>query len=161
AGVLDFSLDLGCVEGATSHSDLQVLQWRMDDLRVCVSTTHPLARRKRLRPDDFAGARWILREAGSATRAQAERVLALLPQGETVLELDQSEAIKQAVIAGLGMALLPAVSVEHAQAGGRLVVLSTPFLPLSRPLSFIVHRRRHRDALLRAFLASVGITASD
>jgi len=161
AGVLDFSLDLGCVEGATSHSDLQVLQWRMDDLRVCVSTAHPLARRKRLRPDDFAGARWILREAGSATRAQAERALALLPQGETVLELDQSEAIKQAVIAGLGMALLPAVSVEHAQAGGRLAVLSTPFLPLSRPLSFIVHRRRHRDALLRAFLASVGITASD
>ena len=45
--------------------------------------------------------------------------------------------------------------------GGRLAVLSTPFLPLSRPLSFIVHRRRHRDALLRAFLASVGITASD
>ena len=161
ASVLDFSLDLGCIEGATTHSDLQVLQWRLDDLRVCVSTTHPLARRKRLRPGDFAGARWILREAGSATRAQAERALALLPQGETVLELDQSEAIKQAVIAGLGMALLPAVSVEHAQAAGRLAVLRTPFLPLSRPLSFIVHRRRHRDALLRAFLASVGVSSTD
>lgn len=158
ASVLDFSLDIGCIEGATSHAELQVMPWRTDDLCVCVSTAHPLARRKRLRPDDFAGARWILREAGSATRAQAERALALLPHGDTVLELDQSEAIKQAVIAGLGMALLPAVSVEHARASGRLAVLRTPFLPLTRALSFVVHRRRHRDALLKAFLASVGMS---
>lgn len=157
AGVLDFSLDLGCIEGPATHAELEVLPWRTDHLRVCASTTHPLALRKRLRPGDFAGTRWILREAGSATRAQAERALALLPPGETVLELDQSEAIKQAVIAGLGLALLPAVSVEHALAAGRLAVLPTPFLPLSRPLSFVLHRRRHRDTLLKAFLASVGV----
>lgn len=159
AGVLDFSLDLGCIEGAATHADLQVLPWRSDELRVCAPVAHPLARRKRLRPEHFAGARWILRETGSATRTQAERALALLPEGETVLELDQSEAIKQAVIAGLGLALLPAISVEHALASGRLAVLPTPFLPLSRPLSFVLHRRRHRDALLKAFLASVGIAA--
>ena len=78
---------------------------------------------------------------------------------EAVLELDQSEAIKQAVIACLGLALLPAVSVVHEIAAGRLAVLRTPFLPLSRPLSFVLHRRRHRDALLKAFLASVGVPA--
>jgi DNA-binding transcriptional LysR family regulator len=155
AGVLDYSLDLGCIEGAAAHADLLVLPWRMDALRVCAPMSHPLARRKRLRPEDFAGARWILREAGSATRSQTERVLALLPPGDTVLELDQSEAIKQAVIAGLGLALLPAVAVEHAQASGRLAALHTPFLPLDRPLSFVLHRRGYRDALLQAFLASV------
>lgn len=160
AGVLDYSLDLGCIEGAATHADVQVLPWRSDELCVCAPIAHPLAKRKRLRPEHFAGARWILRETGSATRTQAERALALLPEGETVLELDQSEAIKQAVIAGLGLALLPAVSVEHALAAGRLAVLPTPFLPLRRPLSFVLHRRRHRDALLTAFLESVGIVAA-
>ncbi|UNK49650.1 LysR substrate-binding domain-containing protein [Lysobacter sp. S4-A87] len=155
AGVLDYSLDIGCIEGPAAHADLELLRWRDDMLCVCAPTTHPLAKRRRLRPEDFAGARWILREGGSATRGQAERALAALPAGETVLELDQSEAIKQAVIAGLGLALLPAVAVAHAQAAGRLAVLRTPFLSLKRQLSLVLHRRKYRSALLREFLDSV------
>ena len=155
AGVLDYSLDVGCIEGPATHPDLELLRWRDDTLCVCAPTSHPLAKRRRLRPEDFAGARWILREGGSATRDQAERALAALPAGETVLELDQSEAIKQAVIAGLGLALLPAVAVTHAQAAGRLAVLRTPFLSLKRQLSLALHRRKYRSALLRAFLESV------
>ncbi|HEY5805398.1 MAG TPA: LysR substrate-binding domain-containing protein [Lysobacter sp.] len=155
AGVLDYSLDIGCIEGPAAHADLELLRWRDDLLCVCAPTSHPLAKRRRLRPEDFAGARWILREAGSATRGQTERALAALPAGETVLELDQSEAIKQAVIAGLGLALLPAVAVAHAQAAGRLAVLRTPFLSLKRQLSLVLHRRKYRSALLRAFLEGV------
>lgn len=155
AGVLDYSLDIGCIEGPAAHPDLELLRWRDDLLCVCAPPGHPLAKRRRLRPEDFAGARWILRESGSATRGQAERALAALPAGETVLELDQSEAIKQAVIAGLGLALLPAVAVANAQAAGRLAVLRTPFLGLKRQLSLVLHRRKYRSALLQSFLDSV------
>lgn len=155
AGVLDYSFDLGCIEGPAAHPDLQLLPWREDELRICAPTTHPLAQRRRLQREDFAGARWILRETGSATRSQTERALAALPAGETVLELDQSEAIKQAVIAGLGLAMLPAVAVADAHVAGRLAVLRTPFLSLKRPLSLVLHRRRYRSALLQAFLDSV------
>lgn len=162
AGVLDYTLELGCIEGAASHPDIELLPWRSDALCVCAPPGHCLAGRRRLRAEDFAGARWILREAGSATRTQAERALALLPDAETVLELDQTEAIKQAVIAGLGLALLPAVAVVEARASGRLAVLPTPFLPLQRELGFVLHRRRYRGELLRAFLASVqGVAASN
>lgn len=155
AGVLDYSFDLGCIEGAAAHPDLELLPWRMDSLCVCAPVGHPLAQRKRLEPRHFAGTRWILRETGSATREHTERALSVLPPGETVLELDQSEAIKQAVIAGLGLALLPAVAVADAHAAGRLAVLRTPFLQLNRPLSLVLHRRRYRSALLQAFLHSV------
>jgi DNA-binding transcriptional LysR family regulator len=155
SGVLDYSLDIGCIEGPAAHPELELLRWRDDNLCVCAPPAHPLAKRRRLRPEDFAGARWILREGGSATRGQTERALAALPAGETVLELDQSEAIKQAVIAGLGLALLPEVAVAHAQASGRLAVLRTPFLGLKRQLSLVLHRRKYRSALLREFLASV------
>ncbi|HEV7777366.1 MAG TPA: LysR family transcriptional regulator [Luteibacter sp.] len=152
-GVVEHRYDLGCVEGPVSHPALDVRPWRDDELAVCVRPDHPLARKRRLRPEDFEGARWILRERGSATRALSERVLAALPAGQTVLELDQSESIKQAVIAGLGIACLPGVALTDALAAGRLVALRTPFLDLRRKLSLLIHRSRYRGALLDAFLA--------
>lgn len=154
-GVLDHDVDVGCVEGPVAHPSLELRAWREDHLVVCARPGHALSGKKRLRRDDFAGERWVLRERGSATRSLSERALAELPEGRTVLELDQSEAIKQAVIAGLGIACLPAVAVNDAVQTGRLVVLPTPFLDLRRTLSLLVHRQRYRGAILEAFLASL------
>lgn len=156
AGLLDHTLDLGCVEGPVTHPLIDVRRWRSDRLVVCAAPEHPLARRRSLRPADFAGARWVLREPGSATRAATERALAQLPPGETVLELDQIEAIKQAVVAGLGIACLPEVAVTDAVAAGRIRALATPFLDLRRTLAVLLHRERYRSALLEAFLATIG-----
>ncbi len=150
--VLDYALDVGCVEGPAARTGLEVLPWRDDALAVCARPGHPLARRRRLRPADFAGARWILREHGSATRAQVERELTRLPPGITVLELSNSEAIKQAVLAGLGIACLPRVAVRAELAAGELEILPTPFLDLQRQLSLVLARGRYRGALLQALL---------
>jgi DNA-binding transcriptional LysR family regulator len=156
-GVLEHELDVGCVEGPVSNPALEARPWRDDALLVCTPPQHPLAHKRRLRPADFAGARWVLREPGSATRATSERVLAQLPAGETVLELDQIEAIKQAVVAGLGIACLPAVAVTDALAAGRLRALKTPFLDLQRKLSVLLRRQTYRGALLETFLRDVGV----
>jgi len=155
-GVLDHDVDIGCVEGPVTHPAIEARPWREDRLVVCARPGHALAGKKRLKREDFAGERWVLRERGSATRALSERALAELPEGRTVLELDQSEAIKQAVIAGLGIACLPEVAVTDAVATGRLTVLPTPFLDLRRTLSVLLHRQRYRGAVLEAFLASLG-----
>jgi DNA-binding transcriptional LysR family regulator len=154
AGVLDHSLDIGCVEGQVMHPLLEVRPWRDDLLVVCAPPDHPLARKRGLKPGDFLGARWVMREPGSATRTLSESLMAQLPPGETVLELDQIEAIKQSVVAGLGIALLPAVAVTDALAAGRLKALKTPFLDLRRKLSLLLHRQKYRGMLLDAFLES-------
>jgi DNA-binding transcriptional LysR family regulator len=155
AAMLDHSLDVGCVEGPVTHPLLEVRPWRDDALVVCASPDHSLSRKRGLKSEDFAGERWVLREPGSATRATSERALAQLPPGETVMELDQIEAIKQAVVAGLGIACLPEVAVTDAVATGRLVALKTPFLDLRRKLSILLHREKYRGAALDAFLQSV------
>ena len=155
AAVLDHSLDVGCVEGPVTHPLLEVHPWRDDALLVCASPDDPLAGKRSLKPEHFAGARWVLREPGSATRAITERALAQLPPGETVMELDQIEAIKQAVAAGLGIACLPAVAVTDALATGRLAALKTPFLDLQRKLSILLHREKYRGAALEAFLQTL------
>ena len=74
---------------------------------------------------------------------------------EVALELGQSEAIKQAVIAGLGIACLPRAAIADALASGQLVALPTPFLALERTLSLVLHRARWRGATLQAFLRRV------
>lgn len=154
AALLAHDLDVACVEGPVLDPELDVLPWREDALVVCAPPGHPLARRRRLAAGDFAGAAWVIREPGSATRAQTEQVLARLPATGRRLELSQVEAIKQAVAAGLGIALLPEVAVRDAVDAGRLRALRTPFLKplLQRRLSLLLHRRRYRGALLEAFL---------
>ena len=155
ADVRRFAMDVGCVEGAAPHADIEMLPWREDRLVVCVRPDHPLARRRQLGARDFKDVRWILRERGSATRALSERALSRLPPPAGVLELGQSEAIKQAVIAGLGVACLPEVAITDARAAGKLRVLRTPFLDLRRRLTLVLHRERYRGPLLQAFLDAV------
>lgn len=155
AGVLDFSLDVGCIEAPLAHADVEAIPWSRDELRICVRADHPLARRRRVRVEDLRGQRWILREAGSGTRSIFEEASRdVLGPLDVALELGQSEAIKQAVIAGLGIACLPEAAIGDAVAAGRLVALYTPFLSLQRSLALVVHRARYRGATLRAFLES-------
>ncbi|MEP7042465.1 MAG: LysR substrate-binding domain-containing protein [Dokdonella sp.] len=153
AGVVDSSLDIGCIEAPVAHPDVELIAWRRDELHICVRADHPLARRRRLRAEHLAGERWILRERGSGTRTVFEQAsrdrLGVL---DVALELGQSEAIKQAVIAGLGIACLPSAAIADAVASGRLVALHTPFLSLTRTLALVLHRTRYRGATLRAFL---------
>ncbi len=153
--LLDHEADLACVEGPVNHPRLETLPWRTDALVVCAAPSHPLAAKARLRPEDFADARWILRERGSATRSQTEQAMSALPPGRILLELGQIEAIKQAVMAGLGIACLPYAATLDAVATGRLRVLRTPFLALERRLSLVLHRGRYRGALIDALLQSL------
>lgn len=160
AGLLEHRLDVGCVEGPVHHPHLDVLPWREDDMVVCAAHDHPLSKQPRLAPRHFKGAHWILREPGSAMRALAEQAMDTLPPGRIVLELGQVEAIKQAVIAGMGIACLPYEATVDSVAVGRLKILETPFLDLRRRLSLLLHKARYRGMLIEAFAASLGIGAT-
>ncbi len=158
AGVLDCSLDAGCIESDLQHADIERVAWREDELRICVRADHALAGRRRLRAADLNGQRWIVRESGSGTRSLLERATRdTLGPIDVALELGQSEAIKQAVIAGLGIACLPQAAIADALAARRIAVLRTPFLDLRRTLWLLLRRGRWRGATLRAFVASLDL----
>ena len=82
---------------------------------------------------ELAGRPWLLREAGSGTRALNEQFLA--DQGITprTLELGSNGAIKQAARAGLGISLLSRAAVEVELAGGQLGEIPLRDPPPSRP----------------------------
>ncbi len=117
-------------------------------LGVVAPPDHPLAGRKKVRLQDLAKERFIEREAGSGTRLVFD---ALLEKNglriEPYMELDSSEAIKQAVMAGLGLAVLSLHSLHLEQAAGKLVVLNVTGFPIKRRW-YAVHLKGKRLSLV-------------
>ncbi len=95
-----------------------------------------------------------MREQGSATRLVTER--ALHQAGVTVapaLELDHVEAIKQAVMAGLGAAFVATYAVRGEVTTGRLCALRLKGLRIRRHFHVIHNESRALTASGRAFMA--------
>ncbi len=74
----------------------------------------------------------IYREEGSATRQMMERFLAdhnVLVQKK--LELTSNEAVKQAVIAGLGYSIMPLIGIKNELKNGELAIINVKGLPIT------------------------------
>lgn len=83
----------------------------------------------------------ILREQGSGTRILASRFFDQIGQGRSYrsIEMDSNETIKQAIKAGMGIAIISAHTVHEELANGSLVAIQHERLPLLRHW-FILHR---------------------
>lgn len=94
---------------------------------------HPLAS-GRVAAGDLLAERFILREPGSGTRILTERFLDRIGQGATYasLVMDSNETIKQAVMAGLGVAILSAHTLIDELQDRRLKVVRYETLPIMR-----------------------------
>jgi DNA-binding transcriptional LysR family regulator len=99
-------------------------------LVVIAASSHPLARRRGLRLADLAGQRFILREPGSGTRMAADAHFTRHRFKPNLrLELGSNEAIKQAVAANLGVAVLSAHALQATGEEG-LAVLKVAGFPI-------------------------------
>lgn len=133
-------VELGVIGEAPLVPGLTAQPWVQDELVLIVPRRHVLARRRRVRPEAVAAEPYITREEGSSTRAVAARYLA--ERGVAVqpaMELGSTEAIREAVAAGLGVAV---VSRHAVRAGDtRIVVVRLAGAPWTRDL-LIVWRER-------------------
>jgi len=151
--VAAMEVDFGLIEGACHHPDLRVARWRPDEMVLIAPPGHPAARR-RATPAQLAGMRWLLREPGSGTREEVERwLLAHVGEVRADMELGDSEAIKRAVAAGLGVSCLSRAVVADALASGTVVEMRTGLPAPVRLLSVVRHRERRPTRGMRAFLA--------
>jgi DNA-binding transcriptional LysR family regulator len=153
AKVADFELDLGLVEGRCQHPDIEVIPWGDDALEVFAAPDHPIARKRKLTPEDLAAADWIVREPGSGTRETFDLAVAgVLPEVRIRLELSHTEAIKRAVESGLGIGCISRLALQEAFRRGSLVRLKTPFLKMDRQFLILVHKRKYRTAACNKFI---------
>ncbi|HVH66922.1 MAG TPA: LysR family transcriptional regulator [Gemmatimonadales bacterium] len=113
-------VELGVIGEAPLVPGLLAEPWVQDEIVLIVPRGHAFTRRRAVRPSAIAGEPYITREEGSSTRGVAERYLSRVKVMLTpAMELGSTEAIREAVAAGLGVAL---VSRHAVQARDRRIV---------------------------------------
>ena len=166
--LLNFECDLGLIEGDISHPDLVIEPWMDDELVIFCAPDNPLAEAGEADNERLSKEFWILRERGSGTRSQFDRVITpQLRQFNLRLQLEHTEAIKRAVESGLGIGCLSRLSLREALRRGSLVEIRTPQFNLKRRFFFARHRQRHPSgahlalhALCRGFTQGAADTGS-
>jgi DNA-binding transcriptional LysR family regulator len=159
--VAGFDADLGLLAGPDSATPLTVTDdprlvvqpFVREPLVLAVPARHPWARRRAVAVADLAGQTLIVREPGSTTRRVLESQLEahrIAPR--IAMELGSNEAIKDAVAAGVGVALLGARVVAREAAERRLRAVPVRGGGLALRFFFVYHRDRARAPVLRAFL---------
>lgn len=137
-------MDLAVLGPTEEMDDMTVTDFMKNELIVAAAPTHPLVGRQAVPFAELATYPVVVREAGSGTRSDTERLFAdhgLQPI--LSMELRHSAAIKQGVQAGLGIALLSRQSVGMELAIGTLAMLDVEGLPIRRDWH-IVHLRDRR-----------------
>ncbi len=147
--------DLGVVGGHILGAKEQCLAaGLLDELLLIVPPRHPWAKRREVAPRELADVAVLMREQGSATRLVTERALRQAGVKVTIaMELDHIEAIKQAVIAGLGVAFVSTYAVGGEIATRRLYGVRLKGLRLRRHFHVIHNEARSLTASARAFVA--------
>jgi LysR family transcriptional regulator, low CO2-responsive transcriptional regulator len=154
------TLDLALTGRPPEHLDVDRAPIGAHPHVIVVRPDHPLARRRRLAASVLAGETFLVREPGSGTRNLMERFFAEAKVTPRIgMEMASNETIKQAVMAGLGIAFLSAHTVAAELADRRLAMLDVAGLPVVRQW-FIVRLTRRRllpaAQALRQFLIDEG-----
>ena len=122
-------------------------------LSFVAAPDHQLAGRRHIPPAALAGERLLLRERGSGTRSNLERFLRA--HGVKALRADEmgsNETLKQAAMAGMGVAFLSHHTFAMEVASGRLVRLDVQDTPVIREWNVLVHADRPPTPALEALL---------
>ncbi len=109
----DFRVPIGVVGEMANTDDLEQVAIGSDELQLVVAANDSLSKIKTIKPEDLAQKTLFLRESGSSTRAGALDLLGnLFNSFERVVEINNTETIKQSVAAGLGVAVLSSWSTK-------------------------------------------------
>ena len=156
--VAEHALDVGLIESAPHHPTLKVHSCCDDELMMICAPDSKLAQKISISPSELATQPYVSREMGSGTREVIDsyfREHGVNPDDlVTEMELGSPEAIKGAVQAGLGVAILSVSTVNKELRLGELAAIPlNP--PLRRPLSLVYAPDKFRSKLLDAFIGFV------
>ncbi|KEO82150.1 LysR family transcriptional regulator [Tumebacillus flagellatus] len=149
---LDHSIDVGLVEGRLLHRNLHLTPLMEDEMVLFAPAGHRLVglavTREQLSNEPF-----ILREPGSGTRVIAEEVLDELGvHPAKVFSMGSTQSIKEAVEAGMGLAILSKWCIRRELQFGTLAQVTPKGFRFTRPLHVLERSGHFQTKAVEEFL---------
>lgn len=150
--LLDFSIDLGLIEGPVTEAELVTEPWMLDEMVVIAPKTHPLAGRS-VSWDTLSKETWILREKGSSTRNFFNTQIGqYLKTKNIIAEVNSFKIIVSMLMRGMGISYMSSRVLDDPFYGRCITRIDCP-RSFKRQLSFCLHRKKYLSGDLRAFMA--------
>ena len=145
--VLEGKLEIGVVGARWSEKGLDYKETFSDSLAVVTGVDHHLAGKSEVSLPELSEEPFVFRESGSGTRKVIEQIFE--EQGIKVssllevAEIGSTQAVLEAVRAGLGISILSTKAVERDVKAGSLVTIPIKGVQMNRP--FYMIRRKNRE----------------
>ena len=144
--VLENGAEIGFVGKKPSGGKLIAEELWKDRLVLAVPSGHPWTKRRSVRVVELSKAPFVIREKGSGTREALEECLREtagpgLPLLNIAAELGSSEAVKEAIIAGLGISVISVHAIRRELKSGILAALAIEGCPIERSF-YLIYRRQ-------------------
>ena len=134
--------DLGLVSYPESNREIAAIPWREEKMMVAAAPSHPLARKPHLVPADLAQQDFVAFDEELPVSREVKRYLREAGiQVNVVMHFDNTQTMKEAIILGGTIGIMPVRALRNDVEQGRLVTIPIEGCTLVRPLG-IVHRRR-------------------
>lgn len=145
-------VELAVMGSVPDDAPVEIEPFAFNPLVLVAAPTHRLAGLKNVPIEELGREHFLLREQGSGTRAALEKALedAGLPL-QVSMQVGNNSAIKQGVVAGLGIALISRVAIDMELETNRLVILDVEGFPIIRQWRLVHVKDKYLSATARAF----------
>ena len=148
-------IDIALVEGIVENENFIVEKFADDELVLVFPTDHPWKDRSEINIEELANERMIWRESLSGTRLTVENTLreyGALDKVESYMEISSTQAIKSAVEAGLGITILPRLTVARELELGFLQEMKIKGIDIRRSLWLVKKPQRFNRIGVSSFI---------
>ena len=154
--VVQDEADIGVLSYPPANRALSVVPLRSDPIVFVCPPHHRLARRRTLAATDLNGEPFVAFDADLSIRKAIDRALRKRnAKASVVMEFDNVETIKQAIINGAGVSLLPAPTIVKEVGIRTLSAVPLNIPELTRPVAAIHRRNKLLTPAVARFLATL------
>lgn len=149
------TLDIGIVEGEVSGDDLTSIPICTDQLVLIASKNHPLVQKDKITLADLQGQDIIVREEGSSARIIFDHLLKEhhIAMNEKWYSTN-TESIKNAVLAGQGVAVLSNLLLGNEIHSGSVRIIPIEDVLIQRNIYLVYHKNKFLSEPMLKFISA-------
>lgn len=146
--------DLAILTQLPDDQSINVIPFLDNPLVICSAPDHPLADESDISIQQLKSEPFIYRELGSGTRMVLERYLAENSiTVKPIMELGTNEAVKQAIMGGIGISLISKLSLENELKLNKISILDVKDLPIKTHWHALSKKGKKTSPVIKNFLS--------